>query len=58
LDKTKNNSAPEATGIMYLLFKKADPKAEKILYEFAISCIRVRKIPSEWKKGNLYPIPK
>ncbi|CAG8832254.1 16438_t:CDS:1, partial [Gigaspora rosea] len=37
LEKTKNNLAPGATGITYPLIKKAGPKAEKILHEFAIS---------------------
>src|SRR5260364_141867 len=58
MKKTKNNSAPGASGITYPVLKKVGKKTNKILRTFAIMCIRSGKIPKEWKKGLLYAIPK
>ena len=58
LEKTRNNSAPGMSGITYSLLKKMGIKSKRILYTFAILCIRSGTIPTEWKKGILYPIPK
>ena len=54
----KNGTAPGISGITYNLIKNASPAVQGHFRSFANFCIRLAIIPDEWKKAQIYPIPK
>ena len=54
----KNRTALDISGITYNLIKNASPVVQEHFRSFANFCIRLAIIPDEWKKAQIYPIPK
>jgi exonuclease III len=58
INKMNNNSAPGPSGIPYTAFKKMKNETLTWLTKLFNQILKEEKIPDEWKKGTIYPIPK
>jgi hypothetical protein len=56
--KKNNNSAPGPSTIPYILLKNLGTKGLTILQNLFNKVLSTGIIPSDWKKGNIFPIPK
>jgi ribonuclease HI len=58
LNKKNNFSAPGNSNIPYILLKKLKTNGIATLTNLFNSILQTGVVPKEWKKGNIYPIPK
>jgi len=58
IKNTKNNSAPGHTNIHYLTIKNLGPNSRTLLLQIFNLILITGEIPTDWKEGRIYPIPK
>jgi hypothetical protein len=58
INSRSNKSAPGLTGIPYLAFKKLSKNSLLYINDLLNNILQTGQIPSEWKSGSIYPIPK
>src|SRR5271170_3519363 len=58
IKNTKNNSAPGPTNIHYLTIKNFGPNSKTLLLHIFNLILSSGEIPTDWKEGKIYPIPK
>ena len=58
LKDVKNKSAPGSSRISYPLIRKAGSLAQELFLALVNKYIKEGNIPTKWKVGQLYPIPK
>lgn len=58
LKELPNNKAPGPSGISYEMIKNLKGKGRTTLRKIFSICMIKGKIPNDWKKSNIYPIPK
>lgn len=56
--KTSNNTSPGHDGITYEMLKKLNEDDKKVILDFYNKIWRQAKMPQDWKKGVMVPIPK
>ena len=52
------NKAAGPSHITNEMLQHLGPEMNKVMWKFVKACIRLNDIPQQWKKANIYPIPK
>jgi len=58
INSRHNNSAPGPSQIPYIAIKKLGPKTIEYITTIFNDILHTGAIPTEWRKGSIYPIPK
>jgi hypothetical protein len=58
LSSAKENTAPEISGISYILIRKVGPKTTSVFLDLINDIIKTCEFLRKWKVGQIFPIPK
>src|ERR1043165_8837182 len=58
IKELKTGTAPDISGISYILIKRAEKRTQEVFRAFANLCLEAGEIPIKWKIAQVYPLPK